>query len=99
MKCSTPLHLNTGANDITKLKYRHILTITHSVRASLPGRKHAVVLSVQLVSNDLIVRAHASLDRGSHDLLGDLPPEGLQVLLQDAEAGMSRPRGKTRKFT
>lgn len=72
---------------------------SHCVRASLPGRKHAVVLSVQLVSNDLIVRAHASLDRGSHDLLGDLPSEGLQVLLQDAEAGMSRPRGKTKKFT
>lgn len=59
--------------------------ISHQIRYfffySLPGRKHTVVLSVQLVSDDLVVRAHPSLKSRSHEILRDFPFEGPQVML------------------
>lgn len=63
------------------------MNISHSRQSekgtflSLPSREHTVVLSVQLVSNDLVVGAHPSLDCSSHDVLGDASFKGLQVML------------------
>lgn len=50
--------------------------------SSLPSRKHTVVFSVQLVSNDLIVSAHSSLNSLGHKVLRDFPFKGLEVMLE-----------------
>lgn len=49
---------------------------------SSPGRKHTVVLSVQLVSNDLVVSAHSSLNSLGHKVLTDFPFKRLEVILE-----------------
>lgn len=48
---------------------------------TLPCREHAVVFSVQLVTNDLVVGAHSSLNSCSHDLLRDPTFKRSQVML------------------
>lgn len=50
-------------------------------RFSSPGRKHAVVLSVQLVSNDLVVCTHSSLKGHRHEVLRDFPFQRPEVIL------------------
>lgn len=49
-------------------------------RLSLPSRKHAVLLSVQLVSNDLVVGSDPSLNSCSHEILRDFTLKGSQVI-------------------
>lgn len=52
---------------------------------NVPCGEHAVMLSVQLASNDLVVGAHPLLDSSCHDILRDSPFKGLQVMMEDTE--------------
>lgn len=76
--CRSPPEWNAPRRCTWKKKqfrWRHHTAVdVHSSTSTIvssPGREHTVVLSVQLVSNDLVVGAHSSLNSGSHKILRD----------------------------